>query len=233
MGAMANCVLAVTIVLLSACGPTPEQQAAMAAAQRADDQNRCIGYGFAPSTDAFASCMMNTLLSGMPSRLPIGGRPPHSRLQPTVRTRPSRPGRTRQTGTPGTERPTRAPTAIIRLAPRPIRRRNSPLRRPRPPWTPSATLSRMTWTGWNTPGRYRNEPRLALGATLIFLAGCDMSSLPHGNLGMPDMSGGPESPAASSMTRITRIQIRTVLQTMRARTTSSTSRISSITAAPI
>ena len=32
----------------------------MAAAQRADDQNRCIGYGFQPSTDAFASCMMTT-----------------------------------------------------------------------------------------------------------------------------------------------------------------------------
>nr|WP_294555627.1 hypothetical protein [uncultured Rhodopila sp.] len=60
MTAMANCVLAVTIILLAACGPTPEQQAAMAAAQRADDQNRCIGYGFAPSTDAFASCMMTT-----------------------------------------------------------------------------------------------------------------------------------------------------------------------------
>lgn len=35
------------------------------------------------------------------------------------------------------------------------------------------------------------SPRLAAGATLILLAGCDMSSLPHGNLGMPDMSGGP------------------------------------------
>jgi hypothetical protein len=32
----------------------------MAAAQRADDQNRCIGYGFQPSTDAFARCMMTT-----------------------------------------------------------------------------------------------------------------------------------------------------------------------------
>ncbi len=60
MSAMVNCVLAVTIVLLAACGPTPEQQAAMAAAQRADDQNRCVGYGFAPSTNAFASCMMTT-----------------------------------------------------------------------------------------------------------------------------------------------------------------------------
>ncbi len=34
------------------------------------------------------------------------------------------------------------------------------------------------------------SPRLALGA-LLLLAGCDLSSLPHGNLGMPDMSGGP------------------------------------------
>jgi hypothetical protein len=33
-------------------------------------------------------------------------------------------------------------------------------------------------------------PRLALGAALL-LGGCGMSSLPHGNLGMPDMSGGP------------------------------------------
>jgi hypothetical protein len=60
MRAVANSVLALTIVLLAACGPTPEQQAAMAAAQRAEDQNRCIGYGFQPSTDAFASCMMTT-----------------------------------------------------------------------------------------------------------------------------------------------------------------------------
>ncbi len=54
MSAVANSVLAITVVLLAACGPTPEQQAAMAAAQRADDQNRCIGYGFQPCTDAFA-----------------------------------------------------------------------------------------------------------------------------------------------------------------------------------
>ena len=33
--------------------------------------------------------------------------------------------------------------------------------------------------------------RLALGAGLLLLAGCDLSSLPHGNLPMPDMSGGP------------------------------------------
>jgi hypothetical protein len=32
---------------------------------------------------------------------------------------------------------------------------------------------------------------LILIATLALVAGCDMSSLPHGNLGMPDMSGGP------------------------------------------
>jgi hypothetical protein len=60
MSAVANKFLAITVILLAACGPTPEQQAAMAAAQRADDQNRCIGYGFQPSTDAFASCMMTT-----------------------------------------------------------------------------------------------------------------------------------------------------------------------------
>jgi hypothetical protein len=35
------------------------------------------------------------------------------------------------------------------------------------------------------------SPRLALVGTLLLLVGCDMSSLPHGNLGMPDMSGGP------------------------------------------
>ncbi len=33
--------------------------------------------------------------------------------------------------------------------------------------------------------------RLALGAILLLLAGCGLSSLPHGNLPMPDMSGGP------------------------------------------
>jgi hypothetical protein len=48
------------LVLLAACGPTPEQQAAMAAAQHADDQNKCAGYGFQPGTDAFARCMMST-----------------------------------------------------------------------------------------------------------------------------------------------------------------------------
>jgi hypothetical protein len=32
----------------------------MAAAQRADDQNKCGGYGFQPGTDGFANCMMNT-----------------------------------------------------------------------------------------------------------------------------------------------------------------------------
>ena len=34
------------------------------------------------------------------------------------------------------------------------------------------------------------KQRLAFAAALL-LAGCDMSQLPHGNLGMPDMSGGP------------------------------------------
>ncbi len=48
------------LCLLAACGPTPEQQAAMDAAQRFDDQNRCMSYGFQAGTDAFAHCMMNT-----------------------------------------------------------------------------------------------------------------------------------------------------------------------------
>jgi hypothetical protein len=52
--------LATAAVLLCACGPTPEQQAAAAAAQRAEDQNKCNGYGFQPGTDAFAHCMMTT-----------------------------------------------------------------------------------------------------------------------------------------------------------------------------
>jgi hypothetical protein len=34
------------------------------------------------------------------------------------------------------------------------------------------------------------KPRFALG-TLLLLTGCGLSSLPHGNLPMPDMSGGP------------------------------------------
>lgn len=33
--------------------------------------------------------------------------------------------------------------------------------------------------------------RLVFVAIPLLLAGCDMSSLPHGNFGMPDMSGGP------------------------------------------
>ncbi|MGH7156334.1 MAG: hypothetical protein ACREF3_20620 [Acetobacteraceae bacterium] len=39
------------LALLSACGPTPEEQRAM-------DQQRCGGFGFAAGTDAFAHCMM-------------------------------------------------------------------------------------------------------------------------------------------------------------------------------
>jgi hypothetical protein len=35
------------------------------------------------------------------------------------------------------------------------------------------------------------RPRLVLAGIPLLLAACDMSSLPHGNLGMPDMSGGP------------------------------------------
>ncbi len=34
------------------------------------------------------------------------------------------------------------------------------------------------------------RPHTAL-ASLLLLSGCGLSSLPHGNLGMPDMSGGP------------------------------------------
>jgi hypothetical protein len=60
MRAVVYSVLTLAVFLLAACGPTPEQQAAMAAAQRADDQNRCIGYGFQPTTNAFANCMMAT-----------------------------------------------------------------------------------------------------------------------------------------------------------------------------
>jgi hypothetical protein len=55
----ATCIAALgTIVLLAGCGPTAEQQAAMDAAQRAKDQNKCGGFGFAPGSDAFAHCMM-------------------------------------------------------------------------------------------------------------------------------------------------------------------------------
>jgi cell division septum initiation protein DivIVA len=54
------CCLAATACLLAACGPTPEQLAAAAAAQHASDQNRCFSYGFQPGTDGFAHCMMNT-----------------------------------------------------------------------------------------------------------------------------------------------------------------------------
>jgi hypothetical protein len=53
------CVSTILLVLAS-CGPTPEQQAATAAAQHADDQNKCASYGFQPGTDGFAHCMMNT-----------------------------------------------------------------------------------------------------------------------------------------------------------------------------
>ncbi len=60
MRAVSIACLAIAVALLAACGPTPEQQAAAAAAQRADDQNKCYGYGFQPGTDAFAHCMMTT-----------------------------------------------------------------------------------------------------------------------------------------------------------------------------
>ncbi len=42
---------AVAVVLLTGCGPSPEQQHAM-------DQQKCSGFGFAPGSDAFAHCMM-------------------------------------------------------------------------------------------------------------------------------------------------------------------------------
>jgi hypothetical protein len=52
-------VLAATVLLVvTGCGPTPAEQAAMDAAQRAQDQNRCAGFGFAPGSDGFAHCMM-------------------------------------------------------------------------------------------------------------------------------------------------------------------------------
>ncbi|MBN9561869.1 MAG: hypothetical protein J0H14_14255 [Alphaproteobacteria bacterium] len=40
-------------LLLAGCGPTPEEQRAM-------DQQRCGGYGFAQGSEAFANCMMST-----------------------------------------------------------------------------------------------------------------------------------------------------------------------------
>jgi hypothetical protein len=46
------------LAIMAGCGPTPQEQAAMDAAQRAGDQQKCSGYGFAMGTDAFAHCMM-------------------------------------------------------------------------------------------------------------------------------------------------------------------------------
>ncbi len=46
------------LVMLAGCGPTPEEQAAAAAAQHAQDEARCSGFGFSPNTDAYAQCMM-------------------------------------------------------------------------------------------------------------------------------------------------------------------------------
>ena len=40
-----------TTVLIAGCGPTAEEQRAM-------DQQKCAGFGFAPGTDALAHCMM-------------------------------------------------------------------------------------------------------------------------------------------------------------------------------
>jgi hypothetical protein len=39
------------VVLLTGCGPSPEQRHAM-------DQQKCAGFGFAAGSDAFAHCMM-------------------------------------------------------------------------------------------------------------------------------------------------------------------------------
>jgi hypothetical protein len=46
------------LLLLNGCVPSPEEQAAAAAQQRAADQSQCSGFGFKPDTDAFAQCMM-------------------------------------------------------------------------------------------------------------------------------------------------------------------------------
>ena len=47
-------VLGMSYLLVSGCETvTPQQQHAM-------DQQRCAGYGYAPGTDRFADCMMNT-----------------------------------------------------------------------------------------------------------------------------------------------------------------------------
>ena len=43
--------MACATAALSACGPSPAEQAVM-------DQQRCAGFGFQPNTDAFAHCMM-------------------------------------------------------------------------------------------------------------------------------------------------------------------------------
>ncbi|WP_206742651.1 hypothetical protein [Acidisphaera rubrifaciens] len=50
--------LAASLCVLAGCAPSPAELAAQAAAQRAGDQNRCMGFGFQPGTDGFAHCMM-------------------------------------------------------------------------------------------------------------------------------------------------------------------------------
>ena len=42
-----------SVAVLAGCGPTAEEQRAM-------DQQRCGGFGFAPGTEAYATCMMKT-----------------------------------------------------------------------------------------------------------------------------------------------------------------------------
>ncbi len=58
MRAYGIAVAGISAMLLSGCGLTPEEQAAMDAAQRAADQQKCAGFGFAYGTESFAHCMM-------------------------------------------------------------------------------------------------------------------------------------------------------------------------------
>ncbi len=45
------CLAFCAVVLLAGCGPTPEEQRAM-------DQQKCYGFGYAPGSLPFANCMM-------------------------------------------------------------------------------------------------------------------------------------------------------------------------------
>src|SRR4051794_33395376 len=44
--------IATAVLMLAACGPTPEEQHAM-------DSGKCSGFGFTPGTDTFAHCMLS------------------------------------------------------------------------------------------------------------------------------------------------------------------------------